>query len=887
MTAQIRPTRMEVSDRFPMLGFGVRTDQPDVEAEIVLASDVSLFSPQNRQSRTAANFYSSREHGSLTVPRGEGVFVVPPEVLARFIGNEKLFFGLATGKSGNGGLQVDALPREGSPYVSLRGFTGRTLRRGFGNARASTPKLDWTGDAPRPGSEAANKSNSSSPTSTMIETPAPSEVPYDDGFGPMPEIPARESAYSGPRVAERNGAESYRGVPFTPAHKLGLPSDTTAITMASGMTPQQALAWIREKVEAIVDVVAGDVSPPSLYRLGSNSSTFISAWETVLGASSWLPSGAIFGFLKDVPAIARSTGVTLSVGPALDTPLFGVGVGVVFAPDGEVALFGQGDVSVDFDGLSKFITSLKAALQFKLKLGYNTGGINGFASLAKVASVAVGAEIVVGAEVWLDSSGHGLGGAVSIGAGFSLELSEQDAAQPQIVIPKMPGDTRDRARRIGGEFSPRIGEALDLGLDPSSLTALLDKLDPPATAKPGGLARPMGSTVWSVHWDDVHVIPQPTASGCWAAGFAMLTGWRDSRSYDPSAIAQQCRHDINDGLLWADHADAARTLGLGTLPLQNYSPDGFRDLLERHGPLYVGKIASDTSHTGHAVLVTGMYYDGTDYFVRIADPWDRGTGSPGAPAPYGHSHRTGSKYIMRFDSFMHEYEMLQAAASAKVQIVYAGVPAGRSVNLSTSAPSGYAMAAEGAEDARIAQRVPADALSAQAGIGPQVAVAVGAVIAGAVVSQVGGDITYTLDRYVGWKRPRGTSQETPLGHVANAKATIAWDDGDASVLKTGIRLDITWQHDGWSLGHVDITPHHLVDGWGNSLHVHAQISEDDVPYGGNDKLGNQAVYKDNPGAKLKVTITYRVGQIVRDDVVERKEIFLLPDGSYIENNIAS
>lgn len=102
MTAQIRPNRMEVSDRFPMLGFAVRTDQPDVEAEVVLASDIGLFSPQNRQSRTAANFYSSQEHGSLTVPRGEGVFVVPPEVLARFIGNEKLYFGLATGRSGNG-----------------------------------------------------------------------------------------------------------------------------------------------------------------------------------------------------------------------------------------------------------------------------------------------------------------------------------------------------------------------------------------------------------------------------------------------------------------------------------------------------------------------------------------------------------------------------------------------------------------------------------------------------------------------------------------------------------------------------------------------------------------------------------------------------------------
>src|SRR6516225_3356759 len=156
MTAQIRPNRMEVNDRFPMLGFSVRVDEPNVEAEVVLANDISLFDPQNKAKRQANNFYTSRENGTLMVPRGEGVFVVAPEVLSRFIGTDKLYFGLATGHSGNGGLKVDALPRAGSPYVSLRGFTGRTLRRNFRRGRqAAAPKLDWTGDAPRPGSESA------------------------------------------------------------------------------------------------------------------------------------------------------------------------------------------------------------------------------------------------------------------------------------------------------------------------------------------------------------------------------------------------------------------------------------------------------------------------------------------------------------------------------------------------------------------------------------------------------------------------------------------------------------------------------------------------------------------------------------------------------------
>ena len=123
MTAQIRPNRMEVSDRFPMLGFSVKVDQPNVEAEVVLANEVALFDPQNKARRTANNFYTSRQDGTLVVPRGDGIFVVAPSVLARFVGSEKLFFGLATGHSGNGGLKVDALPREG---ISRRaGWPGR------------------------------------------------------------------------------------------------------------------------------------------------------------------------------------------------------------------------------------------------------------------------------------------------------------------------------------------------------------------------------------------------------------------------------------------------------------------------------------------------------------------------------------------------------------------------------------------------------------------------------------------------------------------------------------------------------------------------------------------------------------------------------------------
>lgn len=1057
MTAQIRPNRMEVSDRFPMLGFAVRTDQPDVEAEVVIATDIALLSPQKRTARTAANFYSSREHGMLRVPRGEGVFVVPPEVLARFIGNDRLFFGLATGRAANGGLHVDALPREGSPYVSLRGFTGRTLRRGFGAAPATTPMLEWTGDAAAPGSEAINGASAASqPANGSMSgsgntTPPPVPAPYDDGFGPMPAIPARESSFRGAGSAMRKAG--FRGIPFTAAHQLGLPRGTTAITMSSGTTAQRALEWIREKVEAIVDAVGDDVSPPSLYRLGSNSADFIStwetvlgaaswipgggiygflkaipelarttdvtlsvgpaldtplfgggvgvvfapdgqvalfgqgdinidaggllefvkslkatlqgklklgynhsglggfesmakvagvsagaevvvgaeiwldgnghglggavsvgvgyalqlaaqdqrtkrgvpfvaarqlglppsqtaitmssgttvqsalawirekveaivdavgddvsppslyrlggnsakfidAWETVLGAASWLPGGGVYGFLKEIPAVARATGVTLSIGPALDTPVFGAGVGVVFGPDGQVALFGQGEISIDFDGLKDFITSFKASLQAKLKLGYNNSGIEGFERLGKVASLTAGAEIVVGAEVWLDSNGSGLGGAVSIGVGFALQLSEQDAS-PAIVAPAVPRGPRERANQIGGPFAMRIGEALDLGLDPSAVTPLLDKLepsvrplplDPAIPATPMRLARPMSGTPWSVHWDGVYVIPQPNPKACWATTIAMLMGWRDQKSYDPATIAQQCGRDINNGLPWAERDDVARALNLGTVPPQCYLPEGFRSLIEAHGPLYVGKIMSDMIDSGHAVLVTGMYFDGTDHFVRVADPWDRGVGSPGAPDPYSGTHTTGSQYIMRFDTFMHEYEMAASGTPANVQIIYGGVPAGRFINTSTNAPAGYAMAT-GAKLAPPPSRPRAATHARQMDV-PDLISDVIAGIAVGIRDSVDGDIDWHLPEWTGPKHPHNRAPATEAPYRQGTIYLTGWPSAGWRTSESAYAYPtINWTYNGTSIGQVFVEEGARHDPAGFGVTVRGKLRE--------------------------------------------------------------
>src|SRR5688500_11738592 len=100
MATQIRPNRLEVNDRFPMLGFTIRTGEEGKRYELAIATDPALFQPDRRKDRSQRNFFSTRTAGPLPIERGESVYVLPPEVLSRFIGQEKLYYAIATYKNG-------------------------------------------------------------------------------------------------------------------------------------------------------------------------------------------------------------------------------------------------------------------------------------------------------------------------------------------------------------------------------------------------------------------------------------------------------------------------------------------------------------------------------------------------------------------------------------------------------------------------------------------------------------------------------------------------------------------------------------------------------------------------------------------------------------------
>src|SRR5262249_45359092 len=145
------------------LGFTIHPDGDDKRAEVAIATDPALFRPDAAQNRQPSTFWSSRALGPLTIAREEAVFIVPPEVLSRFVGHDKLYYAMATfGDQGAAKPEIGALPDQGSAYINLKSFTGRSLRRirtlpnrqrraaGYGG---DGDDLTWAGDVVRPGTQ--------------------------------------------------------------------------------------------------------------------------------------------------------------------------------------------------------------------------------------------------------------------------------------------------------------------------------------------------------------------------------------------------------------------------------------------------------------------------------------------------------------------------------------------------------------------------------------------------------------------------------------------------------------------------------------------------------------------------------------------------------------
>jgi hypothetical protein len=127
-----------------------------------------------------------------------------------------------------------------------------------------------------------------------------------------------------------------------------------------------------------------------------------------------------------------------------------------------------------------------------------------------------------------------------------------------------------------------------------------------------------------VYYWDVPLIPQPTPNSCWATGVAMIKSWKDQASFNPENVAEVTgywRQYYQDGLP-PDDDIIFSFFDMAAQPAQTYTVEGFYQLLENYGPLWVA-----SSQPGpHIRVVIGMQGDGTadGTLLYINDPWEDG-----------------------------------------------------------------------------------------------------------------------------------------------------------------------------------------------------------------------------------------------------------------------
>ncbi|MFA7553313.1 MAG: papain-like cysteine protease family protein [Spongiibacteraceae bacterium] len=878
MTAQIRPNRLSVSDRFPMLGFTIRTGQQvSRRAEVTLAADPVLF--RNREGRRVDNFFSTSSLGALTITEGEAAYVVPTEVIARFIGMEKLYFALATGPIEGGALTVDVMPDINSPYISLAGLSGRSLRRvrmfaqrtsrqgqAYGDPAVS---LNWAGDAASPGMDAANRNTSNSKANKNVNNGSgagqgnasgnanarppsandnnagigsDSGADYDDGFGAIPELPSNTTARDDALRANTSSVNS-----------AGDDMTGTAQTLARAM-----------------DV--GDIQLGARHSLTTPDASPLDGLVKA-GVEAALASNTSINLMATAARVAANSGnISIGVGPAVSGGLGAGGqlsVGVIFAPGNQLGVYGSADALIGA------IASIGATMQVTIL----RGGIASFNGMSMAVGFSAGEGVVAGGQVILDAQGAFLGVSFQVGIGVGLSplevftaieqgvatqlgsMSGQQPAQtlndshnpyavevkyrmfiPSPVIEGPPGyddfggDNRsfrysggssrgeliatvnlssgmgiesiDVTRRSWGKSTayasdntfhvagkpdwwmdknadaaiteeetltattdnlniipgtsgnrgirvytenasavtisatgtnPLVAVAPAIDVDLSVLFRLhngliqakalgnhdgfpahelyvngelIHRYDPVAagngpsslfgssdqnvdsdwvtvariyTVRTGANALTFNES-FTLNWDELELINQPTSMSCWAAAGAMVVGWRDRQSLTPETIAAIGGRTTANGLNPQQVGQFAADMGLISEPPMSWSQQGFRQLLENNGPLWVASAPAGL----HAIVVTGIYNDGDQVYLRISDPWDRAVGSPGSPGAYASTHVTGSRYIMTWEDFTAEYERPAHAGLIFLQILHADGNDGRQPNRGGHTPPGYA-----------------------------------------------------------------------------------------------------------------------------------------------------------------------------------------------------
>lgn len=113
-------------------------------------------------------------------------------------------------------------------------------------------------------------------------------------------------------------------------------------------------------------------------------------------------------------------------------------------------------------------------------------------------------------------------------------------------------------------------------------------------------------------------VAQTQTMSCWAAAAAMLLTWKKGVAYTESSAAQAAgdyyvnAFNSNAGLLGLEVANFAQSLSLKAEAPQNFTPDGYNQLLTARGPLWVGTaIFGSNAVYRHVRILRGLIGDGS------------------------------------------------------------------------------------------------------------------------------------------------------------------------------------------------------------------------------------------------------------------------------------
>jgi V8-like Glu-specific endopeptidase len=709
MPAFISPIRMDVSKAFPLASFNVRTGRSPSWFEVVLTTDPDLLRPDKKAARTPANFFTSRVQGPLSAERGEAVYIVPPAALARFAGQPKLYYALATyARPDWRNPDVVTIRSDARAYLrvsqsftgSERGLTGigsspavaGAASTGYGDATRSA--LVWGGD------------------DVAVATPQPVAV----GAAPS------AGAVNGGAVAARNGSAT-NGSATNGSTAGGGTSNGNAATMApsaaglayddgfdtalwSSPGPLTASGPYADPL-AVVEPLYQPSDPIAALRFMMEWLGRGLRWRAGVPDTRIIPHSAICQLRVTMPG---GTGIGTGFYISRDRILTcahnvhgATSVKVIPGRNGSEQPFGSFDVgSSQFFKHPQYVPGGNGDYDLAV-IKVTTPPPNGwfFDMLEALNQSRPSPVIVCGyAAETVDQDKQHLDGDAVVGLSdnmerlqYNIQTEPGNSGSPVFYVWGYEDDERQMSvqdiRIIAVHISAydnQLNQACRLtdekiawiwSAGSSTASALGEHAGNGHTNGSNGHAavaratkRALGLSVGVSY--DVPLIPQPDKLSCWAASMAMILGYRRQQSITPESLAQEVGRSLRTSYSW-DMLRAVRdNIGFETISLPSnasiyISPEEWYRWLCDYGPLWVTTVGAPS----HAIVIAGMSGDLTPdgTTVEIVNPWDTRISFDGDAVDFN-PFNPGRKYSQRFSDFAQDFGNLGLGNYGDWRVLY-------------------------------------------------------------------------------------------------------------------------------------------------------------------------------------------------------------------------